>query len=121
MPHVCERARVEQVDLEPEQVERLEGLGDANAALGLEVEVQVDDRSCRIPGALAKRLEQKNERIGDLLGTERSASLVEPRHEHFRVVAGNDDVRLECAVAVLDDLAAERDDVVVASRAWASR
>ena len=43
---------------------------------------------------------------------------VEPRrpeagHQHLRLVAGHDDVRLEGAEAALDDLAAERGDVVV--------
>ena len=82
-------------------------------ALRLEVEVEVDDRPRRAAGALGERLEQPHERVGDLVRLQRAAALVEARHEHRRLVARDDDVRLERAVAPLDDLAAERGDVVV--------
>ena len=71
MADVRERARVEEVDLEPEKVERLERLRDADAAFGLEVEVEVDDRPSRAPGALAEGLEQSDERIRDLVRAKR--------------------------------------------------
>ena len=67
MTDVRERARVEQVDLEPEQVERLERLRDAHASFGLEVEVEVDDRPRRAARAFAERLEEPDERVRDLV------------------------------------------------------
>ena len=113
MPDVGERGRVEEVDLEPEQVERLERLRDADAALGLEVEVEVDDRPAapRVPSANASSSRTSASAISS--ARERAAALVEAGHEHLRLVAGDDDVRLERAVAALDDLAPERGDVVV--------
>ena len=96
---VRERARVEEVDFEPEQVERLERARDTGDALGLEVEVEVDDRPRRAAGALGERVEQTHERLRDLLGPERPASLAEPGHQHLRLVARDDDVGLERRVA----------------------
>jgi hypothetical protein len=43
--------RVEQVDLQPEQVEGLQRPGDPDAALRLEVEAEIDDRPGGAPGA----------------------------------------------------------------------
>ena len=64
---VGERGRIEEVDLEPEQIERLQRLRDPHAAFRLEVEVEVDDRARVAPSPLGKRLEQPHERVGDLL------------------------------------------------------
>ena len=52
------------------EVERLERLRDAHAALGLEVEVEVDDRARRPARSFGERLEQSDERVGDLLARE---------------------------------------------------
>ena len=110
MPDMGERPRVEEIDLEPEQVERIEGLRDAYAALRLKVEVEIDDRPRAVAGSFTKRLQQPDERVCNLLRSKCAVPCIEPRHEHLRVVAGNDDVRLEGAVAVLDDLATQRRD-----------
>ena len=79
---VRERAGIEEVDLEPEQVERLERLRNADAALRLEVEVEVDDRPRVAAGSVCERLEQPDERIRDLVRPQCPAALVEAWHEH---------------------------------------
>ena len=61
-----------------------------------------------------ERLEQPDEaRLQLRRGIAVEPVAVEARHQHLRFVAGNDDVRLERLEAPLDDLAAERCDVVV--------
>ena len=70
-------------------------LGDAQHALGLEVEVEVDDRLARRPRCLPRTRRAAHERLGDLAGADRAAARAEAGHQHLRLVAGNDDVRLE--------------------------
>ena len=70
--HVGERPRVEEIDLEPQEVEGLEHARDAGAAFGLQVEVEVDDGPRGGSGSLAKRLEQTDEGFRDLVGLQRS-------------------------------------------------
>ena len=59
------------------------------------------------------RLLCADERLRDLVGLQSASALVEAGHEDLRVVARDDDVRLECAEAGLDDFAAKRRDRVV--------
>ena len=61
------------------------------------------------PRSLAERVEQPHERVLELrrrVAVE--AVALEAGHQHLRLVAGDDDVRLERLEAALDDLAAER-------------
>src|SRR6185503_17745420 len=107
--------RVVRVDLEPREVVRLERPRDADDALGREVEVEVDDRLRVPPGSLPERLEQPGERVEELGGRVAvdPAVATETGHQDARLVARHDDVRLERAIAALDDLATERGDRVV--------
>ena len=66
--------RVEQVDLEPREIERLERVRDTQAALGLEVEVEVDDRLRRAERPLGERFQQPDQVPGDLARTRRTAT-----------------------------------------------
>ena len=112
---VGQRRGVVRVDLEPGEVERLECPRDADDPLGREVEVEVDDRLRLAARPLPERLEQPRQRV-EQLGRRVSvgaAVAAEAGHEHARLGARDDDVRLERAVAALDDLAAERGDRVV--------
>ena len=114
-PRVGERRRVVRVDLEPREVVRLERPGDPDDPLGREVEVEVDDRLRLAARPLAERLEQPRQRLEQLGRRVAVDAAVAPEagHQHPRLVARDDDVRLEGAVAALDDLAAERGDGVV--------
>ncbi len=113
VPDVRERPGIEHVDLQPEQVEGLQRPGDPDAAFRLEVEVEIHDRPGCAVGTVPERLEQAHEGTGDLGGLQRAPALGEARMQHLRLVARDDDVRLEHRVPPLDDLATERGDVVV--------
>ena len=106
---------VVRVDLEPGEVEGLERPRDADDPLRGQVEVEVDDRLRLAPRPLAERLEQPRQRVEQLRGRVPVDPAVAPEagHQHARLVAGHDDVRLEGAVPALDDLAAECGDRVV--------
>ena len=93
--------RVEEVDLEPERGRTARARARrARAPSGLEVEVEVDDRL----GA-ARRCPRRTPRAGGRArprsrsAAERAAARAEAGHEHLRLVAGDDDVRLERAEA----------------------
>jgi hypothetical protein len=86
---VPEPARRARVDLDPQDVERLDGPGDLQESLGLEVEVQVDQDVDIEPGALAERRELVAGRgehvpVGVELGEALAAR--EPRVVQARVV-----------------------------------
>ena len=65
------------------------------AALGLEVEVEVHDRLRRALRACAKGLEQPDERIRNLWRLLRATPWPEPGHDYQPVRPPGDDVRLE--------------------------
>ena len=75
-------------------------------ALRGEVEVQVDDRLRFAARPLGESVEQPHERVLELgRGIALEPLALEARHQHLRLVAGNDDVRLERLEASFDDLA----------------
>ncbi len=98
-PRVRERGGVVRVDLEPGEVERLERARDADDPLRRQVEVEVDDRLRLALRALAERVEQPRQRVEQLRGRVPVDPAVAPEagHQDARLVAGDDDVRLEGA------------------------
>ena len=68
LPDAGERLRLVHVHFEPQQVERLDRLGDAPQALGLVVEVEIDSDAHAGTGALAQRRELRNQRVEDVVG-----------------------------------------------------
>ena len=94
---------VEGVQLEPHQIVVFERPRDAQRAFCGEVEVEVDDRLCLALCSLGERVEELDERVLELRGRIAVEPVaVEAGHQHLRLVAGNDDVRLEGGEAALD-------------------
>src|SRR6266511_2416166 len=108
------RDGIEGVHLEPHQAVAFERARDAQHAFGGEIEVQVDDRLRFAARSFVEGVEQADERSLELRrGIALETRPVEAGHQDLRLVARNDDVRLEGAKPALDDLASKRRDVVV--------
>ena len=101
------------VDLQPVELERLQGAGDPDRALGLEVVVDVqadiDVRADRVPhdGDLSHRLVDE---VG--LGKLVVALAVPPLRDGRRRIAREQDVGLERGVALVDGLTGAVSDVI---------
>src|SRR5262249_33633426 len=109
-----ERTRIEAVDLDPHESVPLERADEADIALGLEIEIEVDEELDVLAGALAQA---RKLLVELLLDPERRIELraagrtSKAGHVEFRVRAvKQEDVGLECREAALAHVLAELAD-----------
>ena len=114
---LAQRQRVVTVDLEPHQAQVVEGARHRQVALGLEVEIQVEEDVHVRPRAFAQRRQLFAQRADDAARRVQVDPVLEPRHvQRRRLAVEQEDVGLERAEPAFAHLAPEGDEIVRAGK-----